>query len=476
MALNAASSPSTILRYIPPEWASTFFRNIPPHRLNMANLPTPLYRIQQQRRQQDHNPNIDKNDDNIDAPSTQNRIMDRLNELNITLLIKRDDMSAGVELGGNKIRKLEFLLADALQNDHDSVVTIGGEQSNHCRATATACRMVGLEPHLILRTKRANKVQQDKKGESNTDSFGYVGNILFDRMVGANIYSCTPGEYGRFGSKELVKQLCNELESKSNAKVYPIPVGKKCVPFDSFIGVFSSWFINNLKIILICLTLSLCSTLHKMHQGGSNGLGTWGYIEGVDEIMTQLNGQSIDHVVFACGSGGTAAGISLGFALSHIFQNNEQNIPKIHAVGVCDTPEYFYNEVANIANEMGLTFPSSFSSRSSTLEFVQRILNPLQGKGLGYAASTKEELEFIAKFAMETGIVLDPVYSGKALYHFVMHELVEQPNLYKDSTVLFWHTGGSLGLFDKVDGSSVLSPMLEQSSPVTRLDVYGTKK
>ena len=80
---------------------------------------------------------------------------------------------------GNKIRKLEFLLADALKKGCDSLVTIGGEQSNHCRATAAAARMVGLEPHLTLRTKRAQAVLE------GTEEFGMTGNILFDRIVGS---------------------------------------------------------------------------------------------------------------------------------------------------------------------------------------------------------------------------------------------------------------------------------------------------
>lgn len=211
-------------------------------------------------------------------------------------------------------------------------------------------------------------------------------------------------------------------------------------------------------------------------EGGSNGLGTWGYIEGVNEIRSQLQGQSLDHVVFACGSGGTAAGITLGFALSHHYNSNENSMPEIHAIGVCDSPEYFYNEVNDIATEMGLDMSNlkSFESvkAENSLDFIKQNLIPHQGKGLGYAASTQEELEFITAFALETGIVLDPVYSGKALYHFIEHELSEHPEMYKDSKVLFWHTGGSLGNYEKIDA---MSTILEKSSPVTRLDVYGKK-
>lgn len=93
--------------------------------------------------------------------------------------------------------------------------------------------MIGLEPHLILRTGRANEVEANKSQDENDDSFGYVGNILFDRMVGSTIHTCTPGEYGRLGSPALVQSLCDDLESPScdvggkekQKKVYQIPVG-----------------------------------------------------------------------------------------------------------------------------------------------------------------------------------------------------------------------------------------------------------
>ena len=325
---------------------------------------------------------------------------------------------------------------------YDSVVTIGGEQSNHCRATAAAARMVGLDPHLILRTKRADEVMAGSR-----EDLGYTGNVLVDRMVGSTIYTCTPGEYGRVGSRELVRRVCDQIGAvgETNNRAYPIPVG------------------------------------------GSNGLGTWGYINAVDELLGQTRGSSggveFDHVVFACGSGGTAAGISLGFALSSGAAGGDGGetetlasapsapAPKVHAIGVCDDPNYFYRTVADIADEMGLSLPprSSASMSTSTEEFVRRHLIAHQGKGLGYASSTKEELDFVTEFCVETGIVLDPVYSGKALYHFVTR-ILEEEDSYRGSNVLFWHTGGALGMYDKGD---TLLETLGRVSPVKRLDVYG---
>lgn len=215
--------------YQPPPWTHPLTRP-PSERLRLANLPTPIH-----------------------AVSTTNLFPNNNNPL----FVKRDDATAGVELGGNKCRKLEFLLADATKtttnNYYDCVVTIGGAQSNHCRATAAAARLVGLQPHLILRTTA-----------NNCDT---TGNLLFDRLAGAHVYTVRPGEYGRVGSTALVARLCDYLRKTNGTHPYPIPVG------------------------------------------GSNGVGTWGYIEAVEEVMQQ---GTYDHIVFACGSGGTAAGIALG--------------------------------------------------------------------------------------------------------------------------------------------------------------------
>jgi D-cysteine desulfhydrase len=377
--------PSTRFDYEPPAWAQKVLNNPPQHgRLHLANLPTPIHKIPP-------------------VPSL-------LKDLDIHLYVKRDDMTGGVETGGNKIRKLEFLLADALARDYSSVVTIGGEQSNHCRATAAAARMVGIQPNLILRTKRADEIQKKKIEQESSPSsssgksaeeIGITGNLLFDRMVGSTIYTCTPGEYGRVGSKQLVARVCRNLKETTGSDPYPIPVG------------------------------------------GSNGVGTWGYIEGVDELLTQWKGVDgnlpLDHVVFACGSGGTAAGIALGMALAHHADDGTTTAaPHVHAVGVCDSPDYFYGHCAMIADEMGFE-----GGKSSAESYLRDHMTVYHGKGLGYAVSTPEELDFIMKFALETGIVLDPVYSGKALYNFVT-KMLEDKETYRGKNVLFWHTGRRL--------------------------------
>lgn len=389
-------SVSNVLPYSAPDWSKHHFSEVPEHRISLGNLPTPLHRW---------TPVLKR-----DVPSAQSHasVKQIFNRLNITFLMKRDDMSGGCELGGNKVRKLEFLLADALYGNYDTVITIGGEQSNHCRATAAAARMVGLEPHLILRTRKQRSVDSQ-----NGDWLGSTGNILFDRIVGAFIYTCTPGEYGRIGSKDLIRRLSQYLISSNpthDRKIYPIPVG------------------------------------------GSNAKGTWGYIQAVEEILNQINIGEMSkgiHVVFATGSGGTAAGITLGLTLA--CHHKGLPIPMIHAIGVCDDPDYFYKCIADIANDMGFAYPHSFPHQSSsssgdnsfdtTEQYIRSILKVYQGKGLGYAVSSNEELDFISRFAEDYGVVLDPVYSGKAFHYFVTQVLCKDEDQYRDSTVLFWHTG-----------------------------------
>jgi len=246
-------------------------------------------------------------------------------------------------------------------------------------------------------------------------------------------------KYGRLGSNKLVQGVCDHItESKTHNKPYPIPVG------------------------------------------GSNGIGSWGYINAVDELMDQLQSTqeslpdfALDHLVFATGSGGTAAGISLGLSLAygklgdgHPASKGEA-WPKVHACGVCDNPDYFYNTMTDLAKEMGLLL-----DESSVEDFVRDSLTVHQSKGRGYAISTDEELQWISQFSVETGIALDPVYSGKAMFHFLTEILEDNPEAYRNSNILFWHTGGALGIYEKgVD----LAERLGANSPVKRIDVHGKK-
>ncbi|GMI64672.1 1-AMINOCYCLOPROPANE-1-CARBOXYLIC ACID DEAMINASE 1 [Hibiscus trionum] len=160
-----------------------------------------------------------------------------------------------------------------------------------------------------------------------------------------------------------------------------------------------------------------------------------GYIETMREIEEQLqirsNGVKFDDIVVACGSGGTIAGLSLGSWFGTLKA-------KVHAFCVCDDPDYFYDFVQDLIDGL----KAGVNARD--------IVSILNAKGLGYAMNTYEELEFVKEVAAATGVVLDPVYSGKAAYG-MMKDMTENPKKWEGRKVLFIHTGGLLGLFDKVD-------------------------
>ena len=161
-----------------------------------------------------------------------------------------------------------------------------------------------------------------------------------------------------------------------------------------------------------------------------------------------------------------ATGIAVGISLA--YASLGKPCPEVHAVGVCDNPDYFYSTMSSIADDMGISLPSD----TTTEQFVRDAVTVHHGKGRGYAFSTDEELDFILQFANETGIALDPVYSGKALYYFLKKVVEEDPKTYRNTNILFWHTGGAIGLYEKGDD---LLEKLSEKSPVKRIDAYGTK-
>lgn len=267
---------------------------------------------------------------------------------------KRDDLT-GIGLTGNKVRKLEVLLADALAKGADTVVTTGGVQSNHARATAVACRQLGLRPVLLLR------------GE---DPAVPEANLLLDRLLGAEIRWCTPEEY-RTRRNERMAEIAAELGG-----AYVIP------------------------------------------EGGSNGLGALGYVAAAAEVAAD---GPFDHVVVAVGSGGTLAGLAMGADLG-----------PVHGVAVCDDRAYFTARVRAIAAEAG----RPLSDRWDVVEGYQ---------GPAYGVATPGIWDTIALVARTEGLLLDPVYTGKA-----MHALVSEVRAGRwGGRILFWHTGGVFGLFGR---------------------------
>jgi D-cysteine desulfhydrase len=312
-------------------------------------------------------------------------MLPRMSErLGVELYIKRDDLT-GMELSGNKVRKLEFVLADAIAQGADTVITCGGAQSNHARATAIAAAKLGLKSCLILRTA------------DPSDPPPYEANSLLDKLAGAEIVWITPEEYGK--RKKVFEREADSLR-RIGRKPYIIP------------------------------------------EGASNPLGSWGYIRAVDEIAEQLQTlpegmKKKTFLINACGSGGTTAGLILGVLLLGLNAN-------VASVNVCEDGEYFERTIGAICEEaikvyhLGIPF-----SRKRDVAIVDGYV------GRGYAISRPEELKLIRDLARMEGVILDPVYTGKAFLGMI-RELERNPHIFGER-IVFIHTGGIFGLFPKTD-------------------------
>jgi D-cysteine desulfhydrase len=306
------------------------------------------------------------------TPIWHNRALDAF--LGFELWVKRDDMTSGAA-AGNKIRKLEYLFADALAHGATVVVTCGGAQSNHARATALLARELGLQPVLLLRTPDPATPPAS------------VGNLLLDRLVGADIRLITPAQYR--AREQLMADVVAEFSARGQ-RAYVIP------------------------------------------EGGSNGVGSFGYITALEELSEQQAAgdlpEGLELLAFACGSGGTAAGIALGLTR---FPNVAR---RAAAFAVCDDRAYFEDLVARIAAEAQALDPTlNVAQALATLDIHD------QFKGPAYGVPSAEQLDFMVKVARVSGLVLEPTYTAKAL--FGLARLPERPR-----RALFIHTGGLPGL------------------------------
>jgi D-cysteine desulfhydrase len=291
----------------------------------------------------------------------------------IEVLIKRDDQT-GLALGGNKTRKLEFLVGQALEQGADTLVTAGAAQSNHCRQTAAAAAKTGLKCELIL---------AGKKPELSN------GNLLLDELLGAK---CHWTERAQFPRK--LSELPEQLRAHGR-KPYVIGVG------------------------------------------GSNGVGATGYVLAMMELMEQLRATQhhVDHVVFASSSGGTQAGMTLGARLTGFGG-------QLHGVSIDKNDlghEAYEEEVVQIANECAQYI-------GSDVRLARQDITVVYGyTGEGYGVVSNLEREAILLMAGCEGIILDPVYTGRAFGALV--DLIQKGVFKRGETVLFWHTGGAPALF-----------------------------
>ena len=308
----------------------------------------------------------------------------------VDLYIKRDDLT-GTVLSGNKIRKLEFVLADAPSKGADTVLTCGGEQSNHARATAIAAAQLGLGCRLILRTG-------DPAHPPSPE-----GNILLNRMCGAEIVWITPEEYRQ--RDEIFAREETALRA-SGRKPYRIP------------------------------------------EGASNAVGAWGYIRAMAELADQLaelpgGATQPTTIVHAAGSGGTSAGLILGNLL----------LPGVNArvvcINVCDDEAYFRRVIGQICEDVVKRYNLKISfAQNRDIEIIDGYV------GRGYALSQPQELELLYEVARTSGLFLDPVYTGKAFFGMTA-ELSRNPEFFSER-IVFLHTGGIFGLFPQAKEISAL--------------------
>jgi D-cysteine desulfhydrase family pyridoxal phosphate-dependent enzyme len=325
-------------------------------RVSLANLPTPLQEARRLR-------------DALGGPGRCPRI-----------LLKRDDLT-GLASGGNKARKLEFIVADALNAQATVLVTTGGVQSNHARMTAAAGRMVGLGASLVL--------------TGALDERDVQGNLLLDRLFGAEVHFIEAGSDPRLvaGPDEAatLARVAADLRGRGE-RPYMIPLGGSCP------------------------------------------LGALGYVVGTLELLSQLeaSAERPSRLYVACGSRGTAAGLVLGARLSDAPYG-------VHGVAVSGGDPAKTEHAAEIATEAAglLGRPVRLTAADFATDQSQI--------GAGYGRSTPGCLEAIDLLARTEGILLDPVYTGKAMAGLIAD--IRSRSIRPSETVVFLHTGGLPGLF-----------------------------
>ncbi len=297
-----------------------------------------------------------------------------------TIYIKRDDL-LGLTGGGNKTRKLEFLVADALAKGADTLITCGAVQSNHCRLTLAAAVKEGLKCRLVL--------EERVPGSYNPRAGG--NNFLF-RLLGVEKIKVVPAGADMMSEMQAV---ADEVAAEGR-RAYIIP------------------------------------------GGGSNPIGATGYVACAEEILGQLfeKGLQIDRVVCASGSTGTHAGLVTGFY---------GNSSHIRVIGInvsrpkAEQEQLVYDLVTRTAAHVGVT---SAIARDAVLCFDDYV-------GPGYSLPTPAMAQAVRMLARLEGILVDPVYTGKAMAGLI--DLVRQGYFDRRENILFVHTGGSPALYVYMD-------------------------
>ncbi|MGD2252871.1 MAG: D-cysteine desulfhydrase family protein [Anaerolineales bacterium] len=282
------------------------------------------------------------------------------------LWIKRDDQT-GLALGGNKTRKLEFLLAEAQSQGAKTLITRGALQSNHCRQTAAAAARQGYACILVLGSPPPERP---------------TANVLLDRLLGAEIV------WAGDRDPSVVIQQTFDQATEEGRRPFLIP------------------------------------------YGGSTPTGAVAYVEAISEFMAQ--NVPVDHMVVATSSGGTQAGMLVGMA-KHGFKG------QLLGISVDKSTSVMQETIATLANQTAalLQQPQGFQP--------QDVLVNDDYCGAGYAVMGEVERQAINLFARQEGILLDPVYTGRAAGGLI--DLIRKGHFGKEERVLFWHTGGTPSLF-----------------------------
>jgi L-cysteate sulfo-lyase len=286
------------------------------------------------------------------------------------LWVKRDDQT-GLATGGNKTRKLEYLVADALAHKADTLITVGAPQSNHARQTAAAAAKAGLKSAVVLR---------------GTPPADRTGNILLDDLVGAEVFWADTRHLD-----DVAEEVAEELQARGQHP-YLIPLG------------------------------------------GSNPIGAVGYVTAMLEFIEQAKsiGTSFDAIVFATSSGGTHSGLALGARLGGY-------TGQILGISVDHPASRLAPVLVELANATARHIDAYISFSTSDFEVNDHYL------GGGYAVMGQPEHEAIALTAQTEGLLVDPVYTGRAMAGLI--DLIREGEFQPGQNVLFWHTGGTPALF-----------------------------
>ena len=312
--------------------------------------------------------------------------LNRLSEkLGVDLYIKRDDFSGRSLFGGNKVRKLEYLIGDALAQGAEYVFTYGATQSNHAMQTATACRAAGLKPVLYL-TEVVPVNENDIRA-----------NLLLDRILDAEIH--------------IVRMKPGESEDDADARGLALAAARR---------------------------QELEAAGHKCYDvpmGGASAVGSIGFAAGYVELVEQLRslGKEADYIYHPTGTAGTMAGLAAGRKMVH-------STAKIVSVNVSPKNDDYLDKAADLANRVleRLGAEERVDPRTDLCregEFYYP----------GYERPSEAGTEAIRTLAVEEGLLVDPVYTGKAFAALLAH--IRSGKIPSGSTVVFWHTGGATALF-----------------------------